>query len=72
MTVYLARRGYHYSSTTIHKYMNTEMKLFSVVRPKNRIMNMANHTRFLEINFIRILLLKSQIKNGVRISHTCF
>ena len=34
MTVYLARRGYHYSSTTIHKYMNTEMKLFSVVRPK--------------------------------------
>ena len=34
MTVYLARRGYHYSPTTIHKYMNTEMKLFSVVRPK--------------------------------------
>ncbi len=34
MTVYLERRGYHYSPTTIHKYMNTEMKLFSVVRPK--------------------------------------
>lgn len=34
MTIYLARRGYHYSQTTIHKYMNTEMKLFSVVRPK--------------------------------------
>ena len=34
MTVYLARRGYHYSQTTIHKYMNTEMGLFSVVRPK--------------------------------------
>ena len=34
MTVYLARRGYHYSPTTIHKYMNAEMKLFSVVRPK--------------------------------------
>ena len=34
MTVYLARRGYHYSPATIHKYMNTEMKLFSVVRPK--------------------------------------
>lgn len=34
MTVYLARRGYHYNPTTIHKYMNTEMKLFSIVRPK--------------------------------------
>ena len=34
MTIYLARRGYHYSSATIHKYMNTQMQLFSVVRPK--------------------------------------
>ena len=34
MTVYLARRGYRYSPAAIHKYMNTEMKLFSVVRPK--------------------------------------
>lgn len=37
MTVYLARRGYHYSPATIHKYMNTEMKLFSVVRPKKPV-----------------------------------
>ena len=35
MTVYLARRGYTYSLATIHKYMNTEMVLRSVVRPKN-------------------------------------
>ncbi len=34
MKVYLERRGYHYSSTTIHKYMNNEMKLYSIVRPK--------------------------------------
>ncbi len=34
MKVYLERRGYHYSSTTIHKYMNAEMKLYSIVRPK--------------------------------------
>ncbi len=34
MAVYLARRGYGYSSTTIHKYMNTELGLHSVVRPK--------------------------------------
>jgi len=34
MTVYLARRGYHYSPRTIHKYMNTELGLHSIVRPK--------------------------------------
>ena len=34
MTVYLARRGYHYSPATIHKYMNTELGLYSIVRPK--------------------------------------
>lgn len=34
MTVYLDRRGYGYSATTIHKYMNTELGLRSVVRPK--------------------------------------
>lgn len=34
MTVYLERKGYKYSPTTIHKYMNTELGLCSVVRPK--------------------------------------
>ena len=34
MSVYLARRGCHYSAVTVHKYMNTEMKLYSLVRPK--------------------------------------
>lgn len=34
MTVYLEREGFSYSSTTIHKYMNTEMGLRSIVRPK--------------------------------------
>ena len=34
MTVYLARMGCHYSAVTIHKYMNTEMRLHSLVRPK--------------------------------------
>jgi len=33
MTVYLAREGCHYSTTTIHKYMNTELGLRSIVRP---------------------------------------
>ena len=34
MTVYLARRGYSYSTTTIHKYMDTEFGLRSIVRPR--------------------------------------
>ena len=34
MTVYLARKGYSYSPTTIHKYMNTQLGLRSIVRPK--------------------------------------
>ena len=34
MTAYLVCRGYAYSSTTIHKYMNMELGLRSIVRPK--------------------------------------
>ncbi len=34
MTVYLARRGYGHSPATMHKYMNTELGLRSVVRSK--------------------------------------
>ena len=34
MTVYLEREGYSYSATTIRKYMNIEMGLHSIVRPK--------------------------------------
>ena len=34
MRVYLARRGYSYSPATVHKYMNTEIGLHSIVRPK--------------------------------------
>ncbi len=34
MTVYLTHRGCHYSAAAVHKYMNTEMGLHSLVRPK--------------------------------------
>lgn len=34
MKVYLERRGYCYSALTVHKYMNTELGLHSIVRPK--------------------------------------
>ena len=32
--IYLDRRGYHYSPATVHKYMNTQLNLYSIVRPK--------------------------------------
>ena len=34
MAAYLERGGYNYSQTTIHKYMNGELGLHSIVRPK--------------------------------------
>lgn len=34
MTSYLKREGYSYSTATIHKYMNRELGLHSIVRPK--------------------------------------
>ena len=34
MKVYLERKGYSYSLTTVHKYMNKELGLSSIVRPK--------------------------------------
>ena len=34
MTIYLGRRGYQYSPTTIHKYRNQELGLYSIVRQK--------------------------------------
>ena len=72
MTVYLARKGYHYSPATIHKYMNAELGLRSIVRPQKQIMNRENHTRCLKTNFSRILCRIKSIKNGAQISHTYF
>jgi hypothetical protein len=34
MKIYLECKGYSYSETTVHKYMNTELGLHSIVRPK--------------------------------------
>lgn len=62
MTVYLARKGYHYSPATIHKYMNAELGLRSIVRPQKQIMNRENHTRCLKTNFSRILCRIKSIK----------
>ena len=37
MTVYLSRKGYHCSPATVHKYMNVELGLHSIVRPKKPV-----------------------------------
>ena len=34
MRIFLARKGIHLSKTTVHKYMNKELKLYSIVRKK--------------------------------------
>lgn len=34
MKVYLERKGYNLSNLTIHKYMNDELRLYSIVRKK--------------------------------------
>lgn len=34
ITVYLERKGYKYSTATIHKYMNKELGLYSIILPK--------------------------------------
>lgn len=34
LAVYLARRGCHCSVAVLHKYMNADLGLYSVVRPK--------------------------------------
>mgnify|MGYP000405871712 FL=1 len=46
MKVYLERKGYSYSNTTVHKYMNTELGLRSVVRPKNQDMSMETRIKY--------------------------
>ena len=71
MTVYLARKGFHYSPITIHKYMNKEMGLYAIVRPKKPEYMHGKPHKVLRISWLKISLLSGQIKNGVQISPTC-
>lgn len=71
MTVYLARKGFHYSPITIHKYMNKEMGLYAIVRPKKPEYMHGKPQRYLRISWLKISLLSGQIKNGVQISPAC-
>ena len=71
MKVYLERRGYSYSTATVHKYMNTELGLHSIVRPKKLNMSTENRIKYSTINLIRISQQMKSTGNGVRILHIC-
>ena len=71
MTVYLARKGFHYSPITIHKYMNQEMGLYAIVRPKKPEYIHGKPHKVFEISWLKISLLSGQIKNGAQILPTC-
>src|SRR5699024_11484474 len=64
MTVYLARKGFHYSPITIHKYMNQETGLYAIVRPKKpEYIRSEEHTSELQSRFdlvCRLLLQKKK------------
>lgn len=66
MAVYLARKGLCYSPVTIHKYMNKEMGLYAIVRPKKpEYMHGKPHKVI--ISWPKTSLLSGRIKNGVQI-----
>jgi len=48
MKVYLERKKIHLSSLTVHRYMNTKLKLLSIVRRRKPDYRKAPHTRSLK------------------------
>ena len=63
MQVYLEREGFSYSTTTVHKYMNSILSW---------TMRMVNHIKYSKTKYSRTLLQIKSIKNGVPILPTCF
>lgn len=57
------------SKTTVHKYLNKELKLFSIVRPKKPNKKKGSLIKFLKIYWSKIFMLKNLIKFGVQILH---
>lgn len=71
MTVYLEREGYSYSAATIHKYMNMEMGLHSIVRHKNRGQSRENRIKYSRTGSNRTSMRTSRTRSGTRILPTC-
>lgn len=58
MRVFLERKNIKLSALTVHKYMNKELKLYSIVRRKNLFMKKEILIKYLKILLIVILKLK--------------
>ena len=72
MQIHLARKGIHLSALTVHKYMNTELGLHSIVRRKApRYQGDPPHKKF--ENLLKQDFTATQInQNGRRISPIYF
>ncbi len=68
MSVSPASRGYLCGAVTVHNYINTEMKRYSVVRPNNRSRNVGNRTNSLKTGFDRIFVQIRQTGSSIRIN----
>ena len=71
MKVYLERKGYSYSNTTVHKYMNTELGLRSVVRPKKPGYEHGNPHKVFDNKLKQNFTADEINRNGARISLIC-
>lgn len=71
MKVYLERKGYSYSNTTVHKYMNTELGLRSVVRPKKPGYEHGNPHKVFDNKLKQNFTADEINRNGARISPIC-
>ena len=72
MTVYLARRGCHYSAVTVHKYMNTKMRLYSLACPKKPGYRRGKPHKIFDDKLQRELQADRTNHKRRRISHICF
>ena len=63
MQVYLEREGFSYNTATVHKYMNSILRLKSIVRPKKPEYEYGEPHKVFENKIQQI----KSIKNGVPI-----
>ena len=72
MQIYLLRKGFSISRTTVHKYMNTELQLFSIVRKKKPDYEKETSHKVFENKLKQDFTAEKSIKNGVLILHIFF
>ena len=65
--IYILRRGYKISRLTVHKYMNTELQLFSVARKRKPNYEYGEPHKVYENKLQRDFKADTLIRNGVSI-----